>query len=656
MPINKIRRNEFRSSANLNINALDSGNTNVYYGKRKKGNNIAYRNIKLDGRTDRNTVLNYFKNDSNYEENYTYAISCWFLCGQKTGKLFTSESINDDIIMDLDKFYDNGDDNTDQTIKHVSIYKWRTPELQGGYDDYHNDCLFNCLKTSSYTLPKQIASAVGLKKYLQLNRNDKIDIKHLSQIEDLLIKNNCSVTCSGDYQYQSEHVNKFNKNINLKLLNGHYTIHDNLNRDIEKPYKRFQNFFPIAKSKHEMYVMIDNKIYNGVEYKILERKHKTDFLAKNIVIHCKINTHKKTELECEEIMKTTYDDYIKKCDEMLKETNGQVNLYKYRSIRFCALEILRMKSKNIKAFSQITTHESEILMNSFGGGLTYINKKMLNIETNAITYDINSAHPCNMKSNNMLPMGEPTFHKLKNINMENIEYGCYHCEIIGECHDSFLYRKSNNWYTHYDLQIAKMLTLNIEMINDNKYNCMIYPQESLLKASDIFGHYVDFFSKIKSNSDDNKPLRQCSKDFLNILYGGLASKNKIIKRPTENKPFEITEHHHIHLLSTENNKTTITLNDRQNYYKSNYAKMSIFISALSRRKLFNINYKIIQTYGTDSILRCHTDSVCVKRDLIENIESPIPEIKISNLMGQFKIEKKGKIIMKGLNQVKWELN
>ena len=58
----------------------------------------------------------------------------------------------------------------------IIYYIQNTPSRKGGSDNNkYNDCLWNCLELSGVSLPKEIATPAKLKKYLQIQRNEKID-------------------------------------------------------------------------------------------------------------------------------------------------------------------------------------------------------------------------------------------------------------------------------------------------------------------------------------------------------------------------------------------------------------------------------------------------------------------------------------------------
>ena len=77
----------------------------------------------------------------------------------------------------------------------------------------------------------------------------------------------------------------------------------------------------------------DNIMINSKEIKISEMKNKTQ---NEIYIYMQ-NT-----------LKEERDQLINNYDEMFNESKGEINLYKYRNLKYCSLDMLRMMSKQCK--------------------------------------------------------------------------------------------------------------------------------------------------------------------------------------------------------------------------------------------------------------------------------------------------------------------
>ncbi|GET51869.1 hypothetical protein GLOIN_2v1472929 [Rhizophagus irregularis DAOM 181602=DAOM 197198] len=75
-------------------------------------------------------------------------------------------------------------------------------------------------------------------------------------------------------------------------------------------------------------------------------------------------------------------------------------------------------------------------------------------------------------------------------------YGLFRAKISG---NNILFRQNKRGiYTFIDLQRAKKLGLNIQLIQDGKPNALIYDREARIPGTVIFGEYVHFLFKIKN--------------------------------------------------------------------------------------------------------------------------------------------------------------
>ena len=93
-----------------------------------------------------------------------------------------------------------------------------------GKHSKNNDCLYDCLL--KILLDDLIfKTPAKFKEFLKIEQNDGV---HIDRIKDVEAKLNISINVSGDYIYTS--VLKTNKQINLKLINNHYTIDHSISR------------------------------------------------------------------------------------------------------------------------------------------------------------------------------------------------------------------------------------------------------------------------------------------------------------------------------------------------------------------------------------------------------------------------------------------
>ena len=121
-----------------------------------------------------------------------------------------------------------------------------------------------------------------------------------------------------------------------------------------------------------------------------------------------------------------------------------------------------------------------------------------------------------------------------------MKYGIYHCEVVPTdttpAEVSKLFRPNKkNYYTHFDLRLAKELGMHIEMVGYGANAC-IYPERA--PSNRIFGNYVDLLDGLKQR---NIPF---PKQILNALWGSLSMTNvyEFVRRKATYLIFTLTKH------------------------------------------------------------------------------------------------------------------
>ena len=549
-------------------------------------------------------------------------ISAKYLIGYRSGRMSNIGGIID--LFNPNNFYDDLEDEIefDARVKDFTIYYYDYRlEPEGGNSKF-NDCLYYCLKDAfqgdTTKLPKEINKPWKLKKFLNLNRNDKINISLIKDIEELL--NKTSINIHGDFTYTS--TKEAVLNINLSLKNAHYTLLNNEGRTRTKG----THFKAVKKEKVYVYQYgKEINIYNGIlkivsPDKFNELKSSFDY----IFIKCIKNNFKQTR-----------DDFLEKADKMLELSENRINLYKYGSIPVASLDIWRYHSKLVQEPEPINLIEDKFLNNSFRRGLTY--HKEGNYE-NAILYDVNSFYPSFMNSYNfMIPMkaGEELNITSEEFNnMEFFKFGIYrvHIEKSNDIlKDKFFLFNNTNYYWHHDLKVAKELNLKINLVLDEEPNFYYYSKEKLVRADLMFKEFVESLMELKKKY---KPF----KNILNSLWGMLCKKDYFKKNLRNDTEYNINEEDAelTKIIKVDENVTTFEY-EKTRKFSSNFGRVSI-ITSYGRYRLFNM----IKNYS-NNIIRINTDSVIfdedIKIDFIVNDE-----------IGNFKIENKGALTINSLNK------
>ncbi|GBC34018.2 hypothetical protein GLOIN_2v1472929 [Rhizophagus irregularis DAOM 181602=DAOM 197198] len=100
-------------------------------------------------------------------------------------------------------------------------------------------------------------------------------------------------------------------------------------------------------------------------------------------------------------------------------------------------------------------------------------------------------------------------------------YGLFRAKISG---NNILFRQNKRGiYTFINLQRAKKLGLNIQLIQDGKPNALIYDREARIPGTVIFGEYVHFLFKIKNQGGI---AGRVAKRVLNTLWGALCQRKR----------------------------------------------------------------------------------------------------------------------------------
>jgi hypothetical protein len=642
-----------------------SGNNNAII----NGHPLYSKTYKFNAKIFRDDLEQDLKNNMKLKNGYYYVMCAYYPFGVRSGELFDSKNYKDkDILYNLWKEYDfNGsgqtkttsNDKTKQSDKlftkeekfqtqYLTLYKFKKNTNKGGgtFVDYHNDCLFRALsKACNGDMPKDIKTKIGLKRYLNLERDDKIGIENIEKIEKLFYeKHNTSINVSGEYVYDT----KLNcpKNINLELKNEHYKLKNNKNKNNALT----GNFFVKPKSKNEVYIyheFLNNiYLYNGTlttcNRKQLYKLYDENIMCKSKDIRIRtLNTSEQKQEYIESILKSEYEETIKLYDEMYEMSKNQINLYKYRSLKDCAIDILRMNSEMVKSPEFVNERESQWISESFMGGFQFY-KDCENVD--ATTIDINSAYSSVMIRKLSIPICEPTFIHYKH-ETKYFKFGVYRCKVLNKDNIDVSHKitasEKRNKFNHIYLNICINAGLTIEMIEDDECNAMIYDEDKLIKCQDLFGKYIDYFYELK------KKKCKLAKSFLNVLYGAMAQKNIHYKIASEKKQLnlDITKHEFNLIFCIFKDidnpdlmpKTQFEYTNKRFYYKTAYARISPFISS----HLYKLLVDKLDKIDKNDILKIHTDSITIK-----NFDKYKSQFKLSDEIGDWKIENQNNISIK----------
>jgi hypothetical protein len=501
--------------------------------------------------------------------------------------------------------------------KDFNIYIWGNNNARGG-DDIHNDCLFKCIREAiNYDeIPEGFKPEYKFKRRLKLERDDKVPLNKLPILEERF-KVNFNVC--GDKTFISS--NKYQKTVNLKLVNEHFTlVHNNQKTKVLLNGFQFKEQKLILFEKQdEMYIT-----YDGNEKQVLDKE---TFSARDKLTNVYQLNDSKQDIE------EYYNNIMKNVQILKDKSNGLINLKKCMyKCKTAVLKNLYDTSKGIENPEEITELEEHYLAN-FSGAIMFSEKCELE---NAYQYDINSAYAYYLMSNAFkIPMKQGTFMKLTEL-PEILQYGMYRCKISKNksfkylrLYNLFRFRE-DNLYTHFDIKSARKLNLNIELIVDDESNALIYGAGTCVNGCKIFKTMITNLYKLKQ---EKVPY---IKEMMIRLWGSLCEKHTVKHIVVDNE-LHVPDGSIIRKIHPVKNGFKIEYSEYGNMFKLNYARFAPFLTSAVRLKLVELVLPNI-----DNVYRVFTDSILS--------DKPLTNLKIGTEIGDWKLEKQGKCIIEKNNK------
>jgi hypothetical protein len=220
------------------------------------------------------------------------------------------------------------------------------------------------------------------------------------------------------------------------------------------------------------------------------------------------------------------------------------------------------------------------------------------------------------------------------------QYRIYRCYIEYDETKAKLFRwNSYSYYIHFDLNLAKLLNLDI-IIENTGPNVLIYSRDKLISGNILFGKYIDMVFPLKQKGTKDAKL------LLNNLWGLLYQKNTLIHYLEPSKKFELFDNRQITKIQPTLliNPDVLQIKLISNLYAfcTNYARIGPFL--LSKARLFIRS--LLQPYY-ETIKRIHTDGF---------INSMKLDLQTGTNLGDLRYEGYyTKVIIKNSMQVKGQL-
>jgi len=428
------------------------------------------------------------------------------------------------------------------------IFFVEKPSEEGGNDKY-NMCLYKSLKSilnESLKLKNK-----GIKNCVGVDFEDKVPVSKLYKLEDKIKTN---IIVSGDVEYMG--AQKYNQSAYLKLEKGHYTPIVSTN---DKCSKFFKDEIPVE----------------IVSYDRSERYQPKKAKFSHLVLQSRDDYLKKKPLQ------TTYEEITKQYDELKQLSKGKFNPYNFISIPQMAYSIFYKNFSGVKP-DPIEPHEALWITRANNGGFRVAK---VGIYKKGYSYDINRFYP-SLQSQLNIPINKPEFQILEEL-PEIISIGVYRVDI--EQHQ-FFSRNKFNLYTQYSIRQALEMGLKITLIQDGCFNSMIYKGKNIStkRLTKDYQELYELSKKVK-----------LSKLIMNSVWGSVCEKTKKISKLQNDNIKSISVNDTIQRF---NNSFLITQYSNVKPFKSNFARMGMFLTSKGRYEL----YKIISKHQ-DKIIYAHTD-------------------------------------------------
>ena len=328
-------------------------------------------------------------------------------------------------------------------------------------------------------------------------------------------------------------------------------------------------------------------------------------------------------------LKETYDYFVRVADNLKKETNGMINLYKTgQKWTKAAIKLFKDLEPNLKA-EKILDDEAEWIRNAMKGPLTWAKK----YEGEAYYYDIVSRYPSIMMSNHFsVPIKRGEFRTLTQKEFSELkfyQFGIWRVKINKA--DFKLFKiNDENYYTHYDLTRARELEYEMELIEDGKPNFLFYDKNSRIQGNKVFKRFVNFLFDLKSKKVEG------AKEILNNLWGTLCEKEIKKEVFSESEGFDAEKFGGSVVGFTPHEKGfQVSYYEKDSYHAHNWARLGPFLTSLGRKAISTMIEPHLKY-----IKRVHTDGFyCSKKIEWEKAKyRSVCKVKMGDYLGNMKYE------------------
>ncbi|GET51540.1 hypothetical protein GLOIN_2v1472929 [Rhizophagus irregularis DAOM 181602=DAOM 197198] len=275
--------------------------------------------------------------------------------------------------------------------------------------------------------------------------------------------------------------------------------------------------------------------------------------------------------------------------------------------------------RRVPANDPLDPVEAEWISDAMMGGLIWADNEWKGYGRQ---YDMTSLYPSIQQSNANFPIRQGKFQILKDFNKRGV-------------------------YTFIDLQRAKKLGLDIQLIQDGKPNALIYDREARIPGTVIFGEYVHFLFNIKNQGG---VAGRVAKRVLNTLWGALCQRKRNYKTLTTDQtdPFKFPEGHTLDsIVPVGFDQWRFQFTNPGSPFKGEYPRIAPFLLAHGQKT----TSELLELYK-DKVRRIHTDGFILEEQPSSPTLITCPE-NASKALKALKFETAGYCHVKNANKVIW---
>ncbi|GET67339.1 hypothetical protein GLOIN_2v1472929 [Rhizophagus irregularis DAOM 181602=DAOM 197198] len=486
-----------------------------------------------------------------------------------------------------------------------------------------------------------------IKKALGLNRDAPVPVSYMDKVEQLA--GSLALNIVGDSTRISK--SKSDRRATLILSEGHYSLALNPGRLHPSKLDRKQKS-PFVYREDGVNNVVT--IYNGKTVKSLtvgqfqKGKNSDSYSFIPIEKNCKTGIY--------ETLEETYQRIHEERDSFLQATKkfglGIDLSYHNWSYKRTALWLFERFSVGVPANDPLDPVEAEWISDAMMGGLIWADNEWKGYGRQ---YDVTSLYPSIQQSNANFPIRQGKFQILKDFvdHRGYALYGLFRASSQGApkgkvSGNDILFRQNKRGvYTFIDLQRAKKLGLDIQLIQDGKPNALIYDREARIPGTVIFGEYVHFLFNIKNQGG---VAGRVAKRVLNTLWGALCQRKRNYKTLTTDQtdPFKFPEGHTLDsIVPVGSDQWRFQFTNPGSPFKGEYPRIAPFLLAHGRKT----TSELLEPYK-DKVRRIHTDGFILEEQPSSPTLITCPE-NASKALKALKFETAGYCHVKNANKVIW---